>query len=134
MGILDTIITTQQQESLQQFELGLIISKILEPLKERERLILAKRYGLQGHEAQTLKTVGEEQGLTRERIRQIEKDLLKNLKTGVQQLETFISARDLLVNTIAEHGGIMSEKRLMDHLGVESEEEANAVKFILNLI
>jgi hypothetical protein len=134
MGILDTIITSQQQESLQQFELGLIIGKILEPLKERERVILAKRYGLQGHEAQTLKTVGEEQGLTRERIRQIEKDLLKNLKTGVQQLESFINARDLLVNTVAEHGGIMSEKKLMDHLGIESEEEGNAVKFILGLI
>ncbi len=134
MGILDTIITTHQQESLQQFELGLIISKILEPLKERERTILAKRYGLQGQEMQTLKTVGEEQGLTRERVRQIEKDLLKNLKTGVGQLETFISARDLLVNTIAEHGGIMAEKNLLDYLGVESEEEANAVKFILNLV
>jgi len=134
MGILDTIINTHQQESLQQFELGLIIGKILEPLKEREKLILAKRYGLQGQEMQTLKTVGEEQGLTRERVRQIEKDLLKNLKTGVQQLESFIAARDLLVNTIAEHGGIMAEKSLLDYLGIDSEEEANAVKFILNLI
>jgi sigma-70-like protein len=134
MGILDTIINTHQQESLQQFELGLIIGKILDPLKEREKLILAKRYGLQGREMQTLKTVGEEQGLTRERVRQIEKDLLKNLKTGVQQLESFMAARDLLVNTIAEHGGIMAEKSLLDYLGIDSEEEANAVKFILNLI
>jgi hypothetical protein len=134
MGILDTIINTHQQESLQQFELSLIISKILDPLKEREKLILSKRYGLQGHEPQTLKTVGEEQGLTRERVRQIEKDLLKNLKTGVQQLEAFISARDLLVTTIAKHGGIMSEKNLLDYLGIDKEEEANAIKFILNLI
>src|SRR5437868_670699 len=132
MGILDTIITTQQQQSLQEFELGLIISKILEPLKEREKLILTKRYGLQGKEMQTLKTVGEEQGLTRERVRQIEKDLLKNLKTAVSQLEVFVAARDLLVNTVAEHGGIMAEKSLLDYLGIDSDEEVNAVKFILN--
>jgi hypothetical protein len=134
MGILDTIISTQQQESLQQFELGLIINRILEPLKDREKQILAKRYGLQGNEPQTLKAVGEEHGLTRERVRQIEKELLKNLKTGVQQLESFIAARDLLVNTIAEHGGIIAEKNLLHYLGITDEEEANAVKFILGLI
>ncbi len=134
MGILDTIIDSHQKESLQQFELNLIISKILDPLKDREKTILAKRYGLNGEEQQTLKTVGEEQGLTRERVRQIEKDLLKNLKRGVQQLDSFISARDLLLTTISEHGGIMAEKALMGHLGAENEEEANSLKFILSLM
>lgn len=134
MGILDTIIDSHQKESLQQFELNLIISKILEPLREREQTILSKRYGLKGEEMQTLKTVGEEQGLTRERVRQIEKDLLKNLKRGVQQLDSFLAARDLLLSTITEHGGIMSEKTLMGHLGAESDEESNALKFLLNLM
>ncbi|MDQ3018812.1 MAG: hypothetical protein M3Q64_03005 [bacterium] len=134
MGILDTIIETHQKESLQQFELNLIISKILDPLKNREQTILAKRYGLKGEELQTLKTVGEEQGLTRERVRQIEKDLLKNLKRGVQELESFTTARDLLLNTVTEHGGIMSEKTLLDYLGIDSEQEANAIKFLLNLV
>jgi hypothetical protein len=134
MGILDTIIDSHQKESLQQFELNLIVSKILEPLKEREKVILSKRYGLAGHETQTLKAVGEEQGLTRERVRQIEKDLLKNLKRGVQQLDSFLGARDLLLSTITEHGGIMSEKTLMGHFGAESDEEINALKFILGLM
>lgn len=134
MGILDTIKETQQKESLQQFELNLIINKILEPLKEREKVILSKRYGLSGEDMQTLKAVGEEQGLTRERVRQIEKDLLKNLKRGVQQLDSFMDARDLLLSTITEHGGIMSEKALLGHLGAESEDESNALKFILGLM
>lgn len=134
MGILDTIINTQQKQSLEELELGFIINKILEPLKEREKLILSKRYGLQGQNMQTLKTVGEEQGLTRERVRQIEKDLLKNLRRGVQELDAFVAARDLLVNTVSEHGGIMAESALLDHLGVEEDQEVNAVKFILSLI
>lgn len=134
MGILDTIKDTQYKESLQSFELSVIISKILEPLKEREKAILSKRYGLQGEKLQTLKTVGEEQGLTRERVRQIEKDLLRNLKRAVQELETFLVARELLLTTIAEHGDIMSESALLDYLGIDTEDEANAMRFLLNLM
>ncbi len=134
MGILDTIIDSHQKESLQQFELNLIIGKILDPLKDREKTILSKRYGLSGEEMQTLKTVGEEQGLTRERVRQIEKDLLKNLKRGVQQLDSFLAARDLLLTTISEHGGIMAESTLMGHLGANSDEDVNALKFLLTLM
>lgn len=134
MGILDTIIDTHQRESLQEFELNLIIAKILEPLKEREKLILSKRYGLNNEQLQTLKVVGEEQGLTRERVRQIEKELLKNLKRGVNQLEDFISARDLLLTTISEHGGLMSEEALIKYLGYSEESDVQALKFLLRLI
>ena len=134
MGILDTIIDTHQKESLQEFELNIIIDRILEPLKDREKVILSKRYGLGGTGVETLKSVGEEQGLTRERVRQIEKELLKNLKRGVGELEDFIIARDLLVTTIAEHGGIMSEKSLTHYLGYSSPTDVQALKFLLKLI
>ncbi len=134
MGILDTIIDTHQKESLQEFELNQIIGKILEPLKDREKTILSKRYGLNNEEVQTLKVVGEEQGLTRERVRQIEKELLKNLKRGVQELHDFITARELLVNTISEHGGIMSEEALMNYLGYSDPTDIQALKFLLRLI
>jgi hypothetical protein len=134
MGILDTIIDTQQQQSLRQFELNLIVNKILEPLKEREKHILAKRYGLQGHKVATLKTVGEEQGLTRERVRQIEKDLLKNLRRTIQNERELSQARDLLVNTILDHGGIMAEASLLEFLNIANEDETNGVRFLLNLM
>jgi hypothetical protein len=134
MGILDTIIDTHQKESLQHFELSLIVSKILEPLKEREKVILSKRYGLDDEDIQTLKAVGEEQGLTRERVRQIEKELLKNLKRGVQELQDFIVARDLLLVTISEHGDIMSEEALTNYLGYSDPKDIQALRFLLKLI
>lgn len=134
MGILDTIIDSHQKESLQEFELNQIITKILEPLKEREKTILSKRYGLNDEQIQTLKVVGEEQGLTRERVRQIEKELLKNLKRGVNELEDFIAAKELLINTIAEHGGIMSEEALTNYLGYTEPTDVQALKFLLKLI
>lgn len=134
MGILDTIIDTHQQQSLAQFELALIVQKILEPLKEREKNILIKRYGLQGNNVATLKVVGEEQGLTRERVRQIEKELLNSLAKSAQNEQSFATARDLILNSVLEHGGIMAEHRLLVFLNVSSLEETNAVKFLMNLM
>ena len=48
------------------------IEKLLAPLDERERQILALRFGLDRGEPRTLEEVGEYFNLTRERIRQIE--------------------------------------------------------------
>ena len=49
-------------------------------LPERQREILARRFGLLGYEASTLEEVGKEVGLTRERVRQIQLDALGRLK------------------------------------------------------
>lgn len=134
MGILDQIIDNHQQQTLEKFEHGIIIAKLLEPLKERERNIIVKRYGLSGNQISTLKTVGEEQGLTRERVRQIEKELLNSLKKNAKDQEVFVLARDLIVAMIMEHGGIMSEKRLLELLHSNSTEQENSIKFLLHLI
>lgn len=134
MGILDTIIDTKHSSLISTFEPVLTVAKILDSLKERDKTILKKRYGLQGEEVQTLETVGKELDLTRERVRQIEKSLLKQLKDHVKELEHLQSNQELLKTTIDDHGGIMAEADLLEHLGIKAIEEANAVRFILHLI
>ena len=66
-----------------------MVRKLLEQLPEREQKILACRFGLDGHEGppRTLKEVGKMVGLTRERVRQLEKEALAKLQ-GL--LEEFI--------------------------------------------
>ncbi len=49
-------------------------------LTDRERTVLYKRYGLDGRPPKTLEEVGKEEGVTRERIRQIEAKALRKLK------------------------------------------------------
>jgi RNA polymerase primary sigma factor len=56
------------------------ISEILDQLTPREARILRLRYGLQDGESRTLKEVGEMFGLSRERIRQLEKEALRKLR------------------------------------------------------
>ena len=62
------------------------IGKILERLDEREQKIIISRFGLDhGHEPLTLKEVGAEMGVTKERIRQIEARALNKLRVAAQE-------------------------------------------------
>jgi RNA polymerase primary sigma factor len=55
------------------------IQQLLEAIDEREATVLRLRFGLDGREPLTLKQIGAEIGLTRERVRQIEIHALKKL-------------------------------------------------------
>ncbi len=57
-----------------------LITKLLESIDERDARVLRLRFGLEGKEPLTLKEIGQEVGLTRERVRQIEVEALKKLQ------------------------------------------------------
>jgi RNA polymerase primary sigma factor len=65
----------------------------LETLHERNRRVLELRYGLDGRDPRTLDEIGREFGLTRERIRQIEVEALRDLAQmgDLQGLRALIS-------------------------------------------
>jgi len=56
------------------------LTRVLNLLTQRERRIIELRFGLKGDHPRTLEEVGQEFGLTRERIRQIEVKTLAKLK------------------------------------------------------
>jgi RNA polymerase primary sigma factor len=56
------------------------ILKLLDSIDERDARVLRLRFGLEGKEPLTLKQIGAEVGLTRERVRQIEVEALKKLQ------------------------------------------------------
>jgi len=53
----------------------------LEELSEKQREVVSRRFGLRGYESSTLEEVGREIGLTRERVRQIQVEALKRLRS-----------------------------------------------------
>tara|TARA_E500000081_G_C6093078_1_gene333726 strand:- start:33 stop:242 length:210 start_codon:yes stop_codon:yes gene_type:complete len=50
-------------------------------LSEKQQEVLSRRFGLNGFDSDTLENVGKEIGLTRERVRQIQLEALKDLET-----------------------------------------------------
>jgi RNA polymerase nonessential primary-like sigma factor len=78
------VIAAEGEETIEQrcanSELHESIGQWLDQLEEKQRIVLERRYGLRGHEPQTLEDVGQEVGLTRERVRQIQFEALRSLK------------------------------------------------------
>lgn len=64
----------------------------LNELNSKQREVLARRFGLLGHEPATLEDVGSEIGLTRERVRQIQVEALKRLRDILGQQNLSIEA------------------------------------------
>ena len=61
------------------------IEKWIDDLSEVQQEVLARRFGLRGHERSTLEQVGSEIGLTRERVRQIQVEAIKVLRDIFKQ-------------------------------------------------
>ncbi len=57
-----------------------VIRRLLEGIGEREADVLRMRYGLENGEPMTLKEIGKQLALTKERVRQIEKQAIRKLK------------------------------------------------------
>lgn len=65
-----------------------LIHELLNTLPDREARILRERFGLAGDSEKTLEEIGEEFGVTRERIRQIQNIALNKLRKMIEQRET----------------------------------------------
>ena len=61
------------------------ITEWLQSLNQKQREVLARRFGLMGYEPSTLEDVGREIGLTRERVRQIQVEALRKLRDSLKQ-------------------------------------------------
>ena len=136
MSILDTVMSSQTAEALRNFDPHGQVMRYLQKLPDRERQILEARYGLLETEPATLENIGKKMGLTRERVRQIEKAVLRRLQSEALSPDLKQGA-DLIYQILEEHGNVMREDRLLVALlspeDSASERARNAIIFILHL-
>jgi len=86
--VVDTVAdqdVTDPVDVLQENDLSQSLDGWLDELSEKQREVIARRFGLRGHETSTLEEVGREIGLTRERVRQIQVEALRRLRDILEQ-------------------------------------------------
>ena len=86
--LLDTIAdqnTPDPTDTLQEEGVHSNLEDCLSRLSDKQREVVERRFGLHGHSVSTLEQVGQEIGVTRERVRQIQMDALKKLKRILEQ-------------------------------------------------
>ena len=71
-----------------------IVSELLNSIDERAAGILRMRFGLEGNDPMTLKEIGQRVGLTRERVRQIERDALQRISEAIARKEGELEDQD----------------------------------------
>lgn len=78
--LADEDATHPDDEAIHQQEIGRMLEAFHMVLTERHRYVLTRRYGLEDNEFRTLSEVGKGMNLSRERVRQIEREALIRLR------------------------------------------------------
>jgi hypothetical protein len=89
----------------------LLVKKILDNLTSnlnlRQKQILNSRYNLDGRGQKTLAFLGKKFGITRERVRQIQNLILKNLRKNSQKNKDFKDLIAKIKDTLKKNGGLL---------------------------
>ena len=113
-----------------------ILNETVSLLSPRTRSVIEKRFGLHSDTYQTLEAIGQNLGITRERVRQIESLGLKQL-LNKNVLETLKPAFDAIEGHLKECGGIRREDKFLveiaDLLKINEKNRENVVNFVLTL-
>lgn len=116
-----------------------VIDESIGRLNNRSAKVLTNRYGLYGEDIKTLASLGHSCGLTRERVRQIEKSSLENIREFIDQKESQIII-SLVNNYLNGIGNLRREDLLVRDLrtlfGIKYEERvlANELHFLTKVI
>jgi hypothetical protein len=101
--------------------------------REREREIIARRFGLFDRK-ETLEQIGELLGITRERVRQLEKSVMTRLKSTAADLPHITEVQAALLAQLNELGETARVTVLSSHLtGENSRTDQSRIAFLSEL-
>lgn len=76
---------TEPPRCAQKDTVRMMVDRWVSQLDDKQRAVVDRRFGLHGYRRATLEQIGSEIGVTRERVRQIQLDALKNLKAMMEK-------------------------------------------------
>lgn len=109
-----------------------VTKDLLAELPERSRRVLVDRFGLSPKgEQRTLDAIGQEYGITRERIRQIENHGIASVRDS-DSYTTHSSALEDLKKAFQQLGGVLAQETLLTHVA-KNEADHNHIIFVLTV-
>jgi hypothetical protein len=115
-----------------------LINSLLIVLSDKEKFIIENRFSLNEHPRMTLEKIGEKYNVTRERIRQIEKNALRKLERNVNNTQ-LRDVTSLALQILEQNGGLLSEDALTSAIlklaneDIESTIDVNSLKLTVDL-
>ncbi len=106
--LLDKIANISRNKERDEFSAAETANSLLSLIKPREAQILRLRFGLDGDKPKTLASIGRKLNLTRERVRQLEKQAFRNISRHAQYKKIIAPLKNLVQQILKSHGGLMS--------------------------
>lgn len=109
------------------------VEQLLVLLSQKERFVVERRFSIGADKRYTLEEIGQHFNVTRERVRQIEKNALHKLKRNAENYGV-IHINDLAHEILRENGGVIREDLLISKiLKADLESNYSSIQFILSL-
>ncbi len=115
-----------------QLDVQKVVTDVLNTIeKEREREIISRRFGL-SERKETLEEIGNLLGITRERVRQIEKQVVTRLSQI--QYPHINEIRELFIEVLESIGRVAPVSDLAEKVGAEGQTGQSQVSFLARLM
>ncbi|MDP3730884.1 MAG: sigma factor-like helix-turn-helix DNA-binding protein, partial [bacterium] len=114
------------------------VASLVKALSDRNRDVILRRFGLKTGRPETLESIGQSYGITRERVRQIEEYALKNLRSSGLEAASVLTRPyfDFTIGVLGENSGFAPENNLFKKFsGQTSENNVDnlSLSFLLSL-
>lgn len=110
------------------FDYSKICIELISDLKEKEKEIISRRFGIGGKNRETLESIGKDFGITRERVRQIQNATISKIKPKLEKHKKIFQS---FLRYFEKFGGLRKEEKVLTELG--EEKWRNEVFFLLSL-
>ncbi len=133
-SLLQSVADQEHKQLLAQFDSYAVITDLIKGLDEKAKSVVSARAGLQSGKKITLSQIGEQFHLSRERIRQIERDVLRKLSDALYANHK--KTAQMIVSTIEAEGGIVAEENLVALMLNDTHSaprDVNAFRLLLRL-
>lgn len=117
-------------------DLSALVEDLFLVLTAKEKEVVIKRFSLDNKPRQTLEKIGKKFGVTRERVRQIEKIGLNKLRRTIINTK-LKNISEMAMGLLNKSGGVANELKLVEELvkslGGSQEQEGSMIKLLLSI-